>query len=90
MTKKSAENCCGPGEMCGCKVESVVTVDYRGQMVLPKEIRDKAKIKAGDKLALVSWQMNGEICCITLMKADGFEEMVKDMLGPMMKHMTSK
>ena len=31
-----------------CKVQAVVSVDERGQMVLPKEIREKAGIKAGD------------------------------------------
>lgn len=39
-----------------CKVESVVSVDHRGQMVLPKEIRDRAKIRAGDKLAIIGWR----------------------------------
>jgi AbrB family looped-hinge helix DNA binding protein len=60
-------------------------VDERGQMVLPKEIRDKANIKAGDKLAVVSWEKDSEVCCISLIKVDGLSEMVKDMLGPVMK-----
>jgi antitoxin PrlF len=51
-------------------VESIVTVDDRGQMVLPKDIREKAGIKAGDKLALVTLQKNGKVCCIHIMKAD--------------------
>jgi bifunctional DNA-binding transcriptional regulator/antitoxin component of YhaV-PrlF toxin-antitoxin module len=54
-------------------------------MVLPKEIRDKAKIRAGDKLAVVSWERDGEVCCISLVKVEGITEMVKEMLGPMMK-----
>jgi AbrB family looped-hinge helix DNA binding protein len=52
------------------RVESIVTVDERGQMVLPKDIRDKVGIKAGDKLALVTFEKNGKVCCIHLMKAD--------------------
>ncbi len=52
------------------RVESIVTVDERGQMVLPKDIREKAGIKAGDKLALVTLEKNGRVCCIHLMKAD--------------------
>jgi antitoxin PrlF len=32
----------------------MVSVDERGQMVLPKDLREKANIKAGDKLAVVS------------------------------------
>ena len=37
-----------------CKVESLISVDERGQMVLPKDLRDKAGIKPGDKLAVIS------------------------------------
>lgn len=54
-------------------------------MVLPKEIRDKANIRAGDKLAVVSWERDGEVCCISLIKAEYFAGMVKGTLGPMMK-----
>ncbi|OGO02413.1 MAG: AbrB family transcriptional regulator [Chloroflexi bacterium RBG_13_52_14] len=75
------------GEVGCCKVDSLVSVDERGQMVLPKEIRDKAKIKAGDKLAVVSWEKDGEVCCISLVKTEAITGMVKDMLGPMMKEM---
>jgi len=53
-------------------------------MVLPKELRDKANIKAGDKLALISWEKDGEICCISLIKADYLAEKVKEFLGPVM------
>ena len=75
------------GALSCCKVESLISVDERGQMVLPKEIRDKADIKAGDKLALISWEKDGKVCCFTLIKADDFGGMVKEMLGPMMKEM---
>ena len=64
-----------------CNVESVVTVDERGQMVLPKEVREKANIKAGDKLAVVSMEKDGKFCCISLIKADNLSGAVKDMLG---------
>ena len=39
------ETCCTPPAFGGCKVESLVTVDERGQMVLPKDLRDRAGIK---------------------------------------------
>lgn len=68
-----------------CKIEALVTVDGRGQLVLPKELREKAGIKAGDKLAVISLEREGEVCCITLMKADDFAGTVKAMLGPIMK-----
>ena len=44
-----------------CRVESLVSIDERGQMVLPKEIRNKAGIKAGDKLAVVLMEKEGKI-----------------------------
>lgn len=69
----------------GCNVESVISIDERGQMVLPKELREKAKIKAGDKLAITSWEKNGEICCITLIKVEDLVETVKGRLGPIIK-----
>jgi antitoxin PrlF len=72
------------------KVESVISVDDRGQMVLPKDVRDKANIRPGDKLALVSWEMNGEVCCLALIKTDELAGMVKDMLGPMMTEIATK
>ncbi|MHA1431222.1 MAG: HgcAB-associated protein HgcC, partial [Candidatus Freyarchaeota archaeon] len=30
------------GESGCCKVEAIISIDERGQMVLPKEVRDKA------------------------------------------------
>jgi len=83
----NSESVCMPkGEACtSCKVESLVSVDERGQMVLPKEIREKANIQAGDKLALVSCEKNNKTYCIFLIKADELTGMVKGMLGPVMK-----
>ncbi len=70
---------------CCCTIESVVSVDDRGQMVLPKEIRDKAGIRAGDKLAIINWKKDGEVSCISLIKVEALAGMVKDILGPVMK-----
>jgi AbrB family looped-hinge helix DNA binding protein len=53
-------------------------------MVLPKDIREKAGIRAGDKLAVVSMEMGGKICCLSLIKVEELEGMVKSMLGPVM------
>lgn len=68
-----------------CTVESVVTVDERGQMVLPKELREKAHIKAGDKLAIIAMERDGKFCCFSLLKVGDIEPMVKGMLSPIMK-----
>jgi antitoxin PrlF len=78
---------CSPGS--GCKVEAVLSVDERGQMVVPKDIREKALIKTGDKLALISWERNGGICCLALIKVENLSGMVKDVLGPLMHDMDS-
>jgi AbrB family looped-hinge helix DNA binding protein len=83
-TKTSTES----GISTCCKVEAVISIDERGQMVLPKEIRDKANIQAGDKLAILSWEMGEKINCISLIKTDDFAGMVKEMLGPMMKEIS--
>ncbi len=79
-----AESCCGSG----CQVESIITVDERGQMVLPKELREKAKIKPGDKFAVISWEKNGEVCCMSLVKTENFKGMIASLLGPMVKEMS--
>lgn len=87
--KKSTDACCSvPG---GFQVDAVVSVDERGQMILPKELRERAGIKAGDKLALISWEKDGEVCCMSLVKTSAFADMVKGLLGPMMQELgTSK
>jgi antitoxin PrlF len=68
-----------------CKVESIVSVDERGQMVLPKEVRDAAGIRPGDKLAIIMWRKGEEVCCMSLIRVDALTGMVKGMLGPLMK-----
>ena len=72
-----------------CKVVSIVSIDERGQMVLPKEIREKASIQSGDKLAIISWEKDGAICCISMVKLDEFNGMVKNLLSPMMQDITA-
>jgi len=92
MQKKVKETGSGAApavELGCCAVEAIVTVDERGQMVLPKELRDKAGIKAGDKLAITSWKKDGEVCCIALIKAGNLGGMVRTMLGPVMKDIVS-
>ena len=91
MPRKSQKDPCGTSATDNkdcCKIESLITVDERGQMVLPKELRDRAGIRAGDKLALISWQKDGEVCCFTLIKADSLAERVKEFLGPVLKGMS--
>jgi AbrB family looped-hinge helix DNA binding protein len=96
--KKSADPSCSPeGSYCGCstpgsecRVEAVLSVDERGQMVLPKDIREKAGIRTGDKLALISWEKDGSVCCLAFIKADRMNSMVKDILGPLIDDMNGR
>jgi antitoxin PrlF len=88
-------DCCG-GEagccslpMAGCcEVEAVVTVDGRGQMVLPKEVREKAGIKAGAKLAVVAWNKGDQLCCLSLVPAGDLAEQVRKAYGPLLREIT--
>ena len=67
----------------GCRVEAVLTVDERGQMVLPKDVRERAGIQTGEKLALISCEKEGKVCCLALMKTGELSGMVKGILGPL-------
>jgi antitoxin PrlF len=90
MTKPNEKASCSDGHektaSC-CRVESLITIDERGQMVLPKDLRDKENIKVGEKLALITWEKDGEICCLTMIKANDLAHGVKEFLGPFMKDM---
>lgn len=92
MKEKSKNNCCddstensaSDNENC-CSVESIVSMDDRGQIVLPKDLRAKMNLNAGDKLAIISWQKNGAVCCLSIIKADEMASIAQNVLGPMMK-----
>ena len=53
----------------------VTTVGTRGQLVIPKEIRNKMKIKAGNKFLVFS--KDDEI--IGLIKPDKFDKIINEM-----------
>ena len=77
-----AECCTGKPEPPKYDVEGVATVDERGQMVLPKAIRDKAGIRPGDKLAIVTLVRDGRVCCLHLFRTDDLANGIKDILEP--------
>jgi AbrB family looped-hinge helix DNA binding protein len=72
-------------EGCQCQVDALITIDGRGQIVLPKEVREKADINAGDKFVVISHQSGGKGCCLFLIKADFFSETVKNTLEPLVR-----
>ena len=68
-----------------CKIDAVVTVDAKGQIVLPKDLRERAKLKPNDKLAIIGFERDGDICCFVMVKAEALGSTVKNMLGPVFK-----
>lgn len=78
------------GPSCSCTIEAVVSVDARGQVVLPKDIRERAGIAPGDRLAVVFWEKEGDVCCITLIKARCFNGMVTTLLSPMAEELADR
>jgi len=73
------------GKEC-CKIDAIVTMDAKGQIVLPKDLRERAKLKPNDKLAIVGFERDGEICCIVMLKADALGSSVKNMLWPVFEN----
>ncbi|GAH34619.1 unnamed protein product [marine sediment metagenome] len=86
MEQKDAyQSCSMPSLGSCCRVEALISIDDRGQMILPKDIREKAGIIAGDKLAIIGMEQDGKLNCIALVKAEVLTEMAKSTLGPIMK-----
>jgi antitoxin PrlF len=84
--------CCGTGASCcglpvpgGCQVEAVVSVDARGQMVLPKEVRDRFGWSAGSKIAVVAWSSGGTPCCVSLHTAGEIADRLRTAYGPLLR-----
>lgn len=87
-------DCCGEGASCCglpmagcCEVNAVIGIDGRGQIVLPKEVREMAGLKGGDKLAVVSWKKGNEVCCLSLVPASSLEDAVRKAYGPLLREM---
>jgi antitoxin PrlF len=85
--EEKKERCCSTSTAECCKVESVVTIDERGQMILPKELREKAGLVAGDKLVIATSMKEGRLNFLMLFRADDFGDMVKGVVGPVMRTM---
>ena len=81
------------------QIEAIVSFDDRGQLVLPKDLRKKFNLKAGDKFALISCMTSkdGEacctpadkntLCCFTLVHTSQMAGVVTQTLGPIMSNM---
>jgi AbrB family looped-hinge helix DNA binding protein len=98
MTKKKSAVPLGISEdkSCECnvgsvyKMEALLSVDERGQMVLPKDLREKTGIRPGDKLALFTLENEGGFCCMALVKAENVSSLVTTILKPLGENVPEK
>lgn len=73
-----------------CKIDAIVTMDAKGQIVLPKDLREKADLKAADKIAVVAYEKEGKVCCIVMIKAERLVGAVSKTLSPLLKGVIEK
>jgi antitoxin PrlF len=92
MNKKQDESCsdCSKNRGKCCRVESVISIDDRGQMVLPKEIRENADIRPGNKFAVISWERNGRVLCISLMRVEQLADSLRSVFIPLIEEFESQ
>jgi AbrB family looped-hinge helix DNA binding protein len=61
---------------------AIVSIDGRGQIVLPKEIRDELGLTAGSKLAVILKHSNGVACCVNLVPAPALQNGIRAVIDP--------
>jgi len=66
----------------GCRIEVVLTLDDRGQIVLPRHIREKSGMNTGDRHSLIGWESDNKVCCLGLIKAANLNAGVKGAISP--------
>jgi antitoxin PrlF len=78
---------------CGgdiCRIDAIVTIDAKGQIVLPKDLREKFNLKPNDKIAVIAYEKDGQVCCIVMIKAEKLSGAVNQTLDPMLKGVTKQ
>jgi AbrB family looped-hinge helix DNA binding protein len=65
-------------------------MDAKGQVVLPKDLRDKAGLKAADKIAVVAYEKEGKVCCIVMIKVERLTDAISKTLNPLLKGVIEK
>jgi antitoxin PrlF len=70
---------------CGSeyKLESIVTMDSKGQIVLPKDLRERIGFQPGQKIALVTFGEKQDLCCVLLIKAEKLDGAIAKRLSEM-------
>lgn len=69
----------------GCRVDAVITVDSKGQLLLPKDLREKADFRPNSKIAILTIEKEGKIHCVLMIKAEGLSGAVSNALSPVLK-----
>jgi len=83
VNSKTNNQCdCKSSGSC-CKIDAVTSLDARGQIVLPKAIREKMGWKAGEKLAIITLERDGKPCCLYMIGADMLSEPIKGLIDEM-------
>jgi len=72
------------------KIDAIVTMDAKGQIVLPKDLREKADLKPTDKIAVIAYEKEGKVCCMVLIKAERLTGAVSKTLSPLLKRVIEK
>jgi AbrB family looped-hinge helix DNA binding protein len=73
-----------------CRIDAVISMDAKGQIVLPKDLREKANLKPNEKIAVVACEKDGEVCCIMMIKAEKLQGAVTKTLVPLLKSVTKQ
>ena len=73
-----------------CSIDAIVTIDVKGQIVLPKDLRERANFKPNDKIAVVVCEKGDEVCCIMMVKAERLAGAVTKTLSPLLKGLTKQ
>ncbi len=61
-----------------CCVEAIISMDDRGQIVIPKNVRDKLGLTSGEKLVLISWSKGSKVESVSIMRNDVFSEIINN------------
>ncbi len=68
------------------RIEAVLSVDSKGQILLPKELREKTGLKPGDRLvAITGCDENGDVCCLILVRGEIVDHGLRELVAPMLK-----
>ncbi len=82
MSKQDAGcGCSDKNAGAACRIDSITTMDARGQIVIPKDMREALDWKAGDKIALITRKSDNKPCCLMLVNVNSLSGHVKGFIN---------